>query len=287
MEHAIRRLTELSAKDLRSLAVRCGSTSSGTKRVIAQQLMETTKQRVTKSNDQVLSIDMGLKNIGVCQIGCKVGVPNKFVVNKWHLATLGEVPFAYPQFANAAFCLVESLTKSVPAPATIIIERQRSRSGGAAAVPQEIVKINVLEGIIHGILLSKYPHIGVESVNPKHVLGYWKDVLVDKDEVKEDPKSAYRLAKKARFKLVREWLANRRHSPFEFDSKLVQTEGGKRDDLNDSLVQAVTWMQWRHNSDIFLRALKEDLDIYEMSVSSNRVFQLPSLSRSNPTAPVA
>jgi len=114
----------------------------------------------------------------------------------------------------------------------VLIERQRHRTHGAAALPETLLKVNMMEVQLHCFLLGKSI-----SVLPEHVSKYFglRTKTISK--------------KKAAVELVEELLVK--------DNRLFGNENPimlkrfkdekKRDDMADALLQAKAFLDWRYN----------------------------------------
>lgn len=169
-------------------------------------------------------------------------------------------------------------------PSTILIERQRFRSGGAAAVQEWTLRVNLLEGMIWAVLRAmgygerSEVGVGVESVSPARVAGFW---------VQGTGKG--RVEKRDKIEVVGQWLEGDLGVRFEGEAERVKTaflgklrgvgrkekvklaefgaagnsEGrhqgvGKLDDLADCLLQVAAWVKWRDNRRGLARILDDE-----------------------------
>ncbi|CAK7562308.1 MAG: hypothetical protein SEPTF4163_000147 [Sporothrix epigloea] len=182
------RLPLLSLTSLRNLALLCGRNFSGTRAVLRADLEAAISEvsallpRSNTSVQRILSIDMGVRNLAYCllQVDNKAdrssGHPVTQLVAWKRLSLIGgekdiagndtasaELPasaFSPPAMATVAARLVRDQLLPL-APTHILIERQRFRSGGGAAVLEWTVRVNSLEAMLHGILA--YQQLGASN----------------------------------------------------------------------------------------------------------------------------
>lgn len=182
-----------------------GSRTTGTKDLLLKRLQwEVSKVQASHSRKQrIISIDMGIRNLAfaVCDVRS-----NKLTVHHWTRMALDKAPSSdevvdggkqddsrspstnvldpdpldpyHPaQLSQTATDLVHRLLKY--APDTVLIERQRHRSGGGSAVQEWTVRVNSLESMIwSGLRMwASRPDnkrtIEIHGVNPAFVAQFW------------------------------------------------------------------------------------------------------------------
>ncbi|KJR84002.1 uncharacterized protein SPSK_00288 [Sporothrix schenckii 1099-18] len=182
-------LPPLSLTALRDLAVLCGRNSSGTRAVLRADLeaaineaMPAQKRETAPPQPRrILSIDMGVRNLAYCLLHVAAPVPGQdhrarpTLVAWERLSLIGAgdnteagdsttvvstSAFSSPVLAAAAARLVRDRLLPL-SPTHVLIERQRFRSGGAAAVLEWTVRVNSLEAMLHGIFA--YRQLGRRS----------------------------------------------------------------------------------------------------------------------------
>ena len=210
---------------------------------------------------KILSIDMGIRNLALChfQPPPSSSVPVK--ITGWERLAVCERPdpssptdsesFAPIDLAAKAYTLIkQSLEKYDPH--TILIERQRYRSSGGTSILEWTLRVNMLEAMFHAVLYSLseqrvHPNFVVHSVSPRSVTQFW---LADIEE-----KLNSRQTKLAKIEVAKDIIAGKR-MPIEFLEKSnevakgfsVRSSGEKKlDDLADSLLQGLAWLQWDTN----------------------------------------
>lgn len=263
-------LTKLGAIKIKQISQACGSPTTGNKGALVTLLCDAATSRLKLAAEpfRLVSVDLGIKNIGVTQLlaPALTGPTQKPVIEKWYRASLPEArSFTYPDFAEMAIKFTTELVEKPGQPVHgVIMERQRARTSSSPNIPSDILKVNIVEGMAFTALRAKYPQLFLESIPPKYILGFWKSKSDMLDQPK--PKTAaanYRIAKQARQKLVGKWLASPALSPVDFNTHGLADHlkrHGKRDDINDSLVQALTWLLWRRNTYRVLQNVESGID---------------------------
>ena len=183
----------LSLVQLRDVAVLCGRNTSGTKAVLRSDLEEAVLGEAPATTtpelpQRILSIDMGVRNLAYCLLEADPkGGPAKLIA--WERLSLIDEDEAHeadaaanakmslftpPRLAAVAARLVRDRLLALE-PTQVLIERQRSRSGGGMAVLEWTMRVNSLEAMLHGIFAYHQASQacqkiqGVEAVSPKRV----------------------------------------------------------------------------------------------------------------------
>ncbi|KEF61782.1 uncharacterized protein A1O9_03352 [Exophiala aquamarina CBS 119918] len=185
-------------------------------------------------------------------------------------AKTGKESFEPIDFAMHAYKFIDHmLTKYKPN--QILIERQRFRTGGQAAVQEWTIRVGVFEGMLYAVLRTlaeeRKLQLQVEPISPGRVNRSW---LQDSKSpgVVQGKRSSSRDVKQAKIRLVCEMLEEKgtkshftvsKHlRPFtdaflsawkkETRAKKFTVNGiGKLDDLADSLLQGLAWINWQNN----------------------------------------
>ncbi|CAK7219267.1 hypothetical protein SCUCBS95973_003761 [Sporothrix curviconia] len=187
------RLPILSLSSLRDLALLCGRNSSGTRAVLRADLEAALDEAPVlaapraATSQRILSIDMGVRNLAYCllQVEGKAArsdshrhVPQLLAWERLSLIGSGKgatredtasakppaSAFSPPAMAAVAARLIRDRLLPL-APTHVLIERQRFRSGGGAAVLEWTVRVNSLEAMLHGILAYRQLDANKNSKN--------------------------------------------------------------------------------------------------------------------------
>ncbi|KAK4655861.1 hypothetical protein QC762_306150 [Podospora pseudocomata] len=161
-------------------------------------------------------------------------------------------------------------------PTHILIERQRFRTGNASNIFEWTIRVNTLESMLHACFATLKGvdlfHGNVISISPKTVAGY----LFPKSEAKAEgggkSQNAYHLLKANKVGMLGEWLQQgklikpqdqgagmakgfleawrakgvRGKKKREMEEGVLG-RGVKLDDLSDSVLQGMVWLQWQRN----------------------------------------
>lgn len=224
---------------------------------------------------RIISIDMGIKNLAFCDV--EVEYPGDDLMNprldiiRWDKLNLVNAkydldqrqsearnslhvqdgvndaedeqdPYSLPVLSRTAYIFLRKSILEV-SPDIILIERQRWRSGGSAAIQQWTVRVNTLEAMLWAILNTlnleqsatsrgvkgavMHRQYGVHGVDPKRVGQYWlgqqskagaerqDDAAFQEDALeaevnqikKKEPRS--KAEKKAKIAILRSWFATK------------------------------------------------------------------------------
>lgn len=171
-------------------------------------------------------------------------------------------------YASHAYHLIRYLLQTYK-PTHILIERQRFRSGGRAAVPEWTIRVGVFEGMLYAVLRTLVEEgklrVQVEPMQPTFVNRYW---LEKGDEEKSTAiRHSGREVKRAKIDLIGQMLTEKANPPSvlisedlrPFASDFVSiwqkdrrkdglgTNGiSKLDDLADCLLQGLAWVEWQN-----------------------------------------
>jgi hypothetical protein len=187
--------------------------------------------------NRILSIDLGIKNFALCSIN------TDYKINEWKRLEV-ELPEYYDPVSFAL--KIRDLVKDSIEPlllgdilnessTVVLIERQRHRTRGAAALSESILKVNFIEVQLHCFLLGKSI-----SVLPDYVSKYFG--IQKKKDVKKSKK-------KAAIELVEVLLSNENSFLGKENPNMLKRfqDEKKKDDMADALLQAKAFLDWRYN----------------------------------------
>ncbi|KAI2468309.1 Ydc2-catalyt-domain-containing protein [Annulohypoxylon bovei var. microspora] len=193
-------LPQFKSTQLKQLASICGAKASGRKAELVERLTSIAKLPVAKNKPLILSIDMGIRNLGYSFLtpAAEPGQdkpaaltaedlrsPPRIHLHAWRRRELFEIspdePVDPDQFSPTSLAIAaDRLVRQdlLPLkPTHVLIERQRWRSGGAAAIQEWTVRVNTLEAMLHASLRTsrELGHWNGEtaSVSPTSVTRFW------------------------------------------------------------------------------------------------------------------
>jgi len=296
-------LKSLKVVRLKGLLVAIGSKTAGTKDQLCRRLeTDLGRPKIAQAAQhgkpsRILSIDMGIRNLGLCVADVSFArsaadrrTTASLRVSRWQRLTLvdaaadseeaeGGGGFSPPALSAVAARLVRDELLPLRASAALI-ERQRWRSGGRAAVAEWTLRVNALEAMLWAAFRALATGSGegrcpeLHAVGPARVAAFWLPGL-------------RRVEKRAKVELVRAGVAGGALGPVEvtFGEGAAEAARGfgeaggrakgqdvggsgpperrKLDDLADSLLQAAAWAAWEANRRSLL-----DGGIEEFSVPS-------------------
>ena len=182
-------------------------------------------------------------------------------------STTGGETFEPSDYAKKAYELMKT-SLDMYRPHTVLIERQRYRSGGGAAVQEWTVRVNMLESMFHAVLhtlsqtssslsmpffsASNLPEFEVYSVSPKKVTQLW---------VQEEGRLTARETKVKKIAMAKsivegeevkvEFMGQAKEVAERFNAR----GQGKADDLADSMLQGLGWWRWHVNREEMVKEI--------------------------------
>lgn len=325
------RLASLKAWQLKYWALLTGVGLSGTKAELQASLVRSLDQLSLPSRPRkIVSVDMGIRNLAYCVVEsspkARTSVSGSLLkVTAWRRRDLLSSATAEPMLpagdvidvadattakqrkakkilpnkdaftpavlSKTAFHVVQDLLAHNPD--SLLIERQRFRSGGAAAIQEWTVRVNMLESMLWASLetlrssgtSTSFPE--TFAIEPRRVAEFWiagrngmelrpsSDMLsLDSAAPILNPTSPGRakVEKKDKMEIVKIWTSGKSDVKLEFHNEAAEIAdafrsekvrgaremaGGKLDDLADCLLQAVAYMRWDENKRAFQEMLKD------------------------------
>jgi len=318
-------LEGLTLNQLKALAVLMGSPCSGTKKIriagIREAIAQATPHEKLDTGLSLLSIDMGIRNLAFTHISAPVVQGSdgayqygKPTIEAWRRLSVsdsqktpttaksgkssignegdesrspikaGKESFEPIDFAAHAYNFIDHiLTKHKPN--RILIERQRFRSSGQAAVQEWTLRVGVFEGMLYAALRSlaeeRQLHLSVEPMLPDRVNRSWLKNFTLPEDGKGEKLNNVRM-KQAKIRLVCEMLeetgtksqfaVSKQLQGFTKDFVAIRKKEtktgksrsngiGKLDDLSDSLLQGLAWINWQNNRVRLISLGKEAFDL--------------------------
>lgn len=302
---SLRWLAGLKGVELRTLATSIGINSSGTKVTLISSLeTQIPRAALPPSHDtlgsafstggpkrdvraNVLSIDMGIRNFCYSRFLVPDSTHNAPQLVQWERKDIGESPktldkvvvkesFEPHVYAALAYDVLDRLFQE-GRPSHVLIERQRFRSMGAAAVQEWTLRVNMFEAMLYAVLetLKRQGRWDgdVYGVSPARVAQFWvdgADTVTWASQMKRNKggktgETAVKTSKSKRTKmlkmqLVGDWLresskftvtGEAQESAIRYQNvqtgKEKQSKFGKLDDLADSVLQGMAWLEWEAN----------------------------------------
>lgn len=282
-------LKSLKVARLKELLVAIGSRTTGTKDQLCRRLA-TDLHRPKLADDapekptRILSIDMGIRNLGLCLATATFArspsdhrTTARLHVSHWQRLTLVDPPsssssaddeadsagpFSPPALSTLATTLVRAHLLPLR-PTTALLEQQRWRSAGRAAVAEWTLRVNALEAMLWAAFRAHASFSGgaggeapaLHAVSPARVAAFWLP-------------GQRRVEKKDKVALVRAGVAGGALGAVRvgFGDEAAEVAGGfgagrrsaaaaaggvpgrvKLDDLADCLLQAAAWAAWEAN----------------------------------------
>lgn len=226
------RLKSLKKDALTDLCRNAGVDTSGTKPELAHRLIarfEHTLKLQSPLPPEILSIDIGWRNFSYCRMDSHNGK-----IKDWARLDLGADdtneqydPIRYGQTIHKLCNQILTAEKKA-----IVVERQRYRSKSAASVFEWTIRANTVEAMVHANIQSRQHDWEVETVFPRRVAMYYFP-------------NESKITKSMRMKLVKGLLDGSGEVKISKTSMEMFAAEKKKDDLSDSLLQALAWREWR------------------------------------------
>lgn len=247
----------------------------------------------------IVSIDMGVRNLAYCHLS--TSLPNidmasePVIIDAWtrmsieqpyanetgemqhvsHRGPTSALPSTTPEkesydpslYAMRAHSFVERII-GFHQPTHILIERQRFRSGGSAAVQEWTIRVGVFEAMLyaalHALKAEKHYDYHVIPMLPKQANRYWLESAGEKRDEEPVSRKTASAAKLEKIECVRRLLTNKENTAnLDFSAQAAATKMAflslrvrqktgagakpKLDDLSDSFLQGLGWIHWQKN----------------------------------------
>ena len=300
----------LKLAELHRLAASLGSPSSGNKTVRISSIRNSLQQATQRSENEapeilsIISIDMGIRNLAYCHITSPVpkhllaSHPLNMRLETWQRVSIGKAPlpsstksatykkktvalqpstittekesFEPIDYAAYAYTFLRRIIDQHK-PTHVLIERQRFRSGGQAAVQEWTIRIGVFEGMLYAVLRTlaeqKSHECRVVPILPVQVNRYWLAHPSEASVKNPEDKIQAKAMKQHKIKLVGKLLEEdvTQSTQMLLSTTALQTKDAflarlngvkscekdhefrKLDDLSDCLLQGVAWLNWQRN----------------------------------------
>lgn len=247
----------------------------------------------------IVSIDVGIRNLAYCHLSTylsTINVENEPVnIDAWTRMSIEEhdaaktdeiekISRAGPPpalstiradkesyepavYAMRAYSFIKRIIESHQ-PTHVLIERQRFRSAGSAAIQEWTIRVGVFEAMLyaalHTLKAEKHYHCHVIPMSPKQVNRYWLES--DWEELSEQPRTrkTASAAKLEKIKCVGQIMdSSKSTADLIFSAEAIATKLAflsrherrksgsgtkpKLDDLSDSFLQGLGWIHWQMN----------------------------------------
>jgi cruciform cutting endonuclease 1 len=230
-------LPALKLSQLKTLAFKCGISSSGTKPILTRRLVDEITLAPLKQNAspmRILSIDMGIRNLAYCVLDLPISkskskkelpsihawrrlavstAPEKPVDDGLELAETPATKEAFDPFTLSTIAYNLLRHRLLPEnPTHILIERQRFRSMGSKHILEWTIRVNMFESILYGVLCTlKGEGVWngtVIGIAPGKVGPFWVGELEGEEAGGKERKSKNSKIRNKGLKvdLVRKWL---------------------------------------------------------------------------------
>jgi hypothetical protein len=248
--HPHSRLLLQKASELKIEAISTGVQTSGTKAEVVNRIISQYSAIISPNAtatslkivpETVISIDVGYRNLAFAH------VTKDNEVLRWQRVDL-DIDNHHPSHSAVSvtrFVRQQLLTK-MGKECAIVIERQRFRSMGGHSVLEHTLRVNMVEAMLWSALQCMTgDEMAKEAVNAIAVEKYWSLVEPDFSTFSSaESKAPSRSKKKRSQDLVAHWLETH---VLDCSSNLrsMFSAEKKKDDLSDSLIQGVAWLNWR------------------------------------------
>ena len=222
------------AADLKRLCKDCGLSTTGTKQALSDRIASHLENVKPLSN--IISLDLGYQNLAMAHI--EQVHNNKWELREWRRFSISIPSPMCPRLL--ALNVKSALSDIAPQDSSsiLLVEQQRQRSLGAHIL-EPILLVLKIEALTYGFFPeSAYP------VLPTKVSEHFRlDFFIDTDCKKAKKLASVKYVQSHIFDSTINHLIS---IPERF--KMLFDREKKKDDLADSLLQALAYSQWHNNS---------------------------------------
>lgn len=208
------------------------------------------------------------------------------------------------KYARISYLLFAKYILPTYRPDIILIERQRHRTGGRSTVIEWTFRVNMFESVVWGVLNTYISENGfnvyMKSISPRTTKSYWIPSPLHLGVEEPNEKISYAKSKSMCVQIVKDWVSkdpvsetpvvtfsknvSQQVARFHGKKKKVCTtrkvENGeavletgvatpnasvKLDDLTDSLLQGIAWVQWQRNQNLVVDAINDGKDLQALT----------------------
>ncbi|KAI8899597.1 ribonuclease H-like domain-containing protein [Globomyces pollinis-pini] len=267
------RLSKLNLKskklvELQELCTSFGLSKSGTKSILDDRLTQHL-QHISQSKfpNSLVSIDVGCVNLGFCHLKCdynefKPLESPKITIKDWGVFSV-DIPKEYHSYKFAVECrriLDSQLYK--PDASLYIVEKQSIRPIGIKQmIPKPILRSSIFEAILLGMIVDRGTknNVKCESINPQLI-----STLFDLNGA-----GSYHRKKSNGVTLVNKWIKSGRFNCR--DDLLTEYQlSKKKDDMADSLIGGMAYVEWWFNSLSFLNSVPNTVEMMDIPTDNEK-----------------
>ncbi|CDH59426.1 hypothetical protein RO3G_09272 [Lichtheimia corymbifera JMRC:FSU:9682] len=262
------RLSNLKAYELKDVAIQCGVSTSGRKNEVCDRIRHrfaSAMSSITRHDhfeaDQlvptsVVSLDLGYRNLA------HIHLRHDNTILAWDRIDL-DIPEESSFHPSISAPFVRRYIQSSLEPlllckeddvGAVLVEQQRYREAGAAAVLETTIRVNCVEAMLWYALydmvdrhdsLQTIPLVAIQRQAVDRIWApEWEKFITPSLAMSKRSKTYQK--KQACSRLVEHWLREDQVVTCR-DTRIKDGffQQGKKDDLSDCLLQAMTWYQWR------------------------------------------
>lgn len=231
---------------LAAVAMRCGLPTSGSKAAIESRITEHFSQfHRPLHNDTLLSLDLGYANIAWTILGPQ----NEIMAwRRSELCSSLRDSHEAPLFVDAITDFITTIPLKEFNVSQCVMERQRYFTSSIARIPESVLRCNVVEVLMHALLRHEFAaRLGhsksdIISVSPVSVAAYISPYITKLSAFIKKKSKKTQFVELSRLILQSSIVK----CSDELEAQFKQEK--KKDDLADSLLQALVWRDWQYFS---------------------------------------